>query len=168
MVNSSTTLAVNKEYKLAVTYDAASKTTRIYINGEEDAAGTANQVEAYLLEELAKDTRNYIGRTQWWDTSYKDDNVDFVGKIDGFRMYDVCLTRKEICELQSIKYEEKELPTALINGDFEGKYSKQASSGVSSDRAIYVPEGWTVDRADESVDNLQKPSHVRRRPSAER
>ena len=154
MVNSSTTLAVNKEYKLAVTYDASSKTTRIYINGEEDAAGTANQVEAYLLEELAKDTRNYIGRTQWWDTSYKDDNVDFVGKIDGFRMYDVCLTRKEICELQSIKYEEKELPTALINGDFEGKYSKQASSGVSSDRAIYVPEGWTVDRANPNENDI--------------
>ena len=155
MVNSNTTLAVNKEYKLAVTYDAGTKTTKIYIDGEEDAAGTANQVEAYQLAELAKDVRNYIGRTQWWDnTNEKAKNVDFVGTIDGFRMYNVCLTRKEICELQSISYVEKELPTALINGDFEGKYSAQASSGVSNDRAIYVPEGWTVDRVNPDVNDI--------------
>lgn len=146
MVNSNTTLTVNKEYKLAVSYDAATKTTRIYIDGEEDASGTANQVEAYQLEELSKDLRNYIGRTQWWDTDFKADNVDFVGTIDGFRLYNVCLTRKEICELQSLPYEEKVLPTALLNGDFEGSYSVQTASGVSNDRAIYVPEGWTVDR----------------------
>ena len=154
MVNSNTTLSVNKEYKLAVSYDAATKTTKIYIDGEEDAAGTANQVEAYQLEELAKDVRNYIGRTQWWDTSYQADNVDFVGTIDGFRLYDVCLTRKEICELQSLPFEEKELPTALLNGDFEGSYSVQTSSGVSNDRAIYVPEGWTIDRANPNENDI--------------
>ncbi|MCH5175562.1 MAG: BNR-4 repeat-containing protein [Prevotellaceae bacterium] len=145
MVNSNTTLSVNKEYKLAVSYDAGTKTTKIYIDGVENAAGTANQIEAYQLEELAKDVRNYIGRTQWWDTDVKADNVDFVGYIDGFRMYNVCLTRKEICELQSITYVEKELPTALVNGDFEGSYKKMTPSVVSSDRAIYVPQGWTVD-----------------------
>lgn len=154
MVNSNTTLSVNKEYKLAVSYDAATKTTKIYIDGEEDAAGTANQVEAYQLEELAKDVRNYIGRTQWWDTSYQADNVDFVGTIDGFRLYDVCLTRKEICELQSLPFEEKELPTALLNGDFEGSYSVQTSSGVSNDRAIYVPEGWIIDRVNPNENDI--------------
>ena len=154
MVNSNTTLSANKEYKLAVTYDASTKTTKIYIDGVEDASGTANQVEAYQLEELAKDVRNYIGRTQWWDTSYQADNVDFVGTIDGFRMYSTCLTRKEICELQSLPFEEKELPTALINGNFEGSYSVQASSGVSNDRAIYIPEGWTVDRANPDKNDI--------------
>ena len=154
MVNGKTTLSVNKEYKLAVSYNAATKTTRIYIDGVEDAAGTANQVEAYQLEELAKDVRNYIGRTQWWDTSEKANNVDFVGTIDGFRLYDVCLTRREICELQSITYEEKELPSALVNGDFEGSYSVQASSGVSNDRAIYVPVGWTVERANPDANDI--------------
>lgn len=154
MVNSTTSLTTGKEYKLAVTYDAGTQTTKIYIDGQEEASSTANQVEAYQLEQLAKDTRNYIGRTQWWDSDYKADNVDFVGTIDGFRMYDVCLTRKEICDQQSLPFEEKELPSALMNGDFEGKYSAQTGSGVSNDRAIYVPEGWTVDRANGDVNDL--------------
>ena len=154
MVNSTTTLTTDKEYKLAVSYDAATKLTTIYVDGEVNASGMANLVEAYQLEELAKDTRNYIGRTQWWDSSYKADNVDFVGTIDGFRLYDVCLTQKEICELQGIPFEQKELPTALVNGDFEGTYTVLSGSGVSSDRAIYVPEGWTVDRANPNNNDL--------------
>jgi len=154
MVTSTTTLQTDTEYKLAVSYDAATHTTTIFVNGEEAASGTANQVEAYQLYELAKDTRNYIGRTQWWDTQYKGDNVDFQGTIDGFRFYDLCLTRQEICQLQNLPFEEKPLPTALINGDFEGSYSVQAGSGVTSDRAIYVPEGWTVDRANPNENDL--------------
>ena len=38
----------------------------------------------------------------------------------------------------------KNLPTALQNGDFEGSYAPMQGSGVASDRAIYVPEGWTI------------------------
>jgi len=37
------------------------------------------------------------------------------------------------------------LPQALQNGDFEGSYSPMQGSGVTSDRAIYVPEGWSID-----------------------
>ncbi len=154
MVTSSTKLQAGTDYKLAVSYDAATHKTTIYINGVEDISGTANQVEAYQLEELAADTRNYIGRTQWWDGSYAADNQDFCGTIDGLRLYDVCLTQKEICELQDIPFEQKELPTELQNGNFEGKYSVQSGSGVSSDRAIYVPEGWTIDRANGDVNDL--------------
>ena len=154
MVTSQTKLQVGVEYKLAVSYDAASRTTRIYINGVEDVSGTANQFEAYQLAELSADSRNYIGRTQWWDGQYKADNQDFCGTIDGFRLYDVCLTRQEICQLQGLPFEQKELPTALQNGDFEGNYSEQSGSGVSSDRAIYVPEGWTVDRANGDPNDL--------------
>lgn len=40
----------------------------------------------------------------------------------------------------------KNLPTALTNGDFEAAYTVQEGSGVASDRAIYVPQGWTVER----------------------
>ena len=145
MVNSPTQLATNKEYKLAVTFDAATKTTRIYIDGEEAVAGTANQTEPYELALLAADARNYIGRTQWWDTSYAADNVDFKGTIDAFRLYDIALTKREICQLQGIDYQDKELPTVLVNPDFEAPYSVMQGSGVSADRAIYVPQGWTVD-----------------------
>ena len=154
MVNSPVQLQTNKEYKLAVIFEAATKTTRIYIDGEEMAAGTANQVEPYELALLAEDTRNYIGRTQWWDSSYAADNIDFRGTIDKFQLYDVALTRQEICEIQNIKYEEKELPTALVNGDFEAPYTVMQGSGVSADRAIYVPDGWTIDYANANNNDL--------------
>ena len=154
MVNSSKTLETGKEYHLAVTFNAATKTTTIYINGVEDASGTANQNEAYMLAQVATDTRNYIGRTQWWDSNYSADNVDFDGTIDNFRLYNTALTQKEICEIQGIEFEEKEYPTALTNGDFEGKYSVMQGSGVSSDRAIYIPEGWKVDYSNPNNNDL--------------
>ncbi len=154
MVTSNTTLTTGKEYKLAVTYDAATQTTRIYIDGEECASGTANKNEAYMLVQSIADTRNYIGRTQWWDSNYAADNVDFKGEIDDFQLYNITLTRKEICEAQGLEYKEKEYATALINGDFEGKYSVMSGSGVKSDRAIYVPEGWTADYTNPNDNDL--------------
>ncbi|MCR5132208.1 MAG: BNR-4 repeat-containing protein [Prevotella sp.] len=154
MVNGATTLTTGREYKLAVVFEASTHTTRIYIDGVEDASGTANQNEAYMVAEVATDNRNYIGRTQWWDSNYKADNVDFVGVIDGLKLYDVALTREEICELQGVEYEKEELPSELQNGDFEASYSVQQGSGVSSDRAIYVPEGWSVDRANPNENDL--------------
>lgn len=154
MVTSATILEKDKEYKLAVTFNAATKTTTIYIDGKEDVSGTANQYEAYMLAKIATDTRNYIGRTQWWDTNYSADNVDFDGTIDNFRLYNTTLTRKEICELQGIEYKEKEYPTALVNGDFEGKYSVMQESGVNSDRAIYIPEGWDISYANPNNNDL--------------
>lgn len=154
MVAGKTSLQTGREYKMAVTFDAATKTTTIYIDGVADASGTANQADPYQLAEVGTDNRNYMGRTQWWDGSYAADNQDFCGTISNFCLYDVCLSRKEICAQQGIPFEQEELPTALINGDFEGAYSVQAGSGVSSDRAIYVPEGWTVDRANGNVNDI--------------
>ncbi len=154
MVSGATTLQTGKEYKLAVTYNASTHTTKIYIDGIEDVSGTANTNEAYMLVENAIDSRNYIGRTQWWDTSYNGDNVDFSGTISGFMLYSTCLTREEICGLQDIGYQPAELPSALLNGDFESGYSVQSGSGVSSDRAIYVPEGWTVSRSEPNNNDL--------------
>ena len=154
MVNGKTKLQANTEYKLAVSFDAATRTTRIYVNGVEDAAGTANQSEPYMLYEVAKDERNYIGRTQWWDGQYASDNQDFCGTISGLKVFDVMLTQKEICQQQGLPYEDKELPTALRNGDFEGSYNTMANSGVKSDRAIYVPENWTVDYASPNENDI--------------
>jgi len=154
MVNATTKLTAGTEYKLAVTFNAATKVTTIYIDGKENASGTANQIEPYLLAELAADTRNYIGRTQWWDGAYSADNHDFCGTISDLRLYDVCLTQQEVCEQQDIPYEQEVLPTALLNGDFEGAYSVLAGTGVSSDRAIYLPEGWNIDRTNGDVNDI--------------
>lgn len=146
MVNANTALATGKEYKLAVTFDAATKTTTLYVDGVLDAAGTANQNEPYMIYESAGDARNYIGRTQWWDNSgVAATNVDFVGTMDNFMVYDIALTQKEVCEAQGLPFEQAAYKAALENGDLEGKYTVMKGSGVSSDRAIYVPEGWAVD-----------------------
>ena len=55
---------------------------------------------------------------------------------------------------KGLKISNPNLPTALQNGDFEGAYSVQEGSGVSSDRAIYVPEGWTVERTGGNENDL--------------
>ncbi|MCR5820012.1 MAG: BNR-4 repeat-containing protein [Bacteroidaceae bacterium] len=154
MVNSSTKLQTGKDYKLAVTYDAATRVTHIYIDGQEDASGSAITSEPYMLYETAGDARNYIGRTQWWDGAYAADNQDFCGTIGGLQLYDICLTQKEICELQSLPFEEEEHATSFVNGDFESSYAPMENSGVSSDRAIYIPEGWTLDYSTRDVNDL--------------
>ena len=61
-----------------------------------------------------------------------------------------------MADLQDKMEEERKakLPTALQNGNFEGTYSVQTSSGVSSDRAIYVPEGWTVQRTNADQNDI--------------
>ncbi len=46
------------------------------------------------------------------------------------------------------------LPKALQNGDFEGSYKPLENSGVTSDRAIYVPEGWKIEYSSPNENDL--------------
>ena len=46
------------------------------------------------------------------------------------------------------------LPNELQNGDFEGAYAPMEGSGVTSDRAIYVPKGWTVEYTSRNENDL--------------
>lgn len=143
MVNSSVQLTTNKEYSLAVTFDAASKITKIYLDGEVVASGNANVNEPYMIYEAIGDARNYIGRTQWWDTGEAANNVDFVGTIKDFTLYDIALTRKEVCNVQGLPFDPEPYTTEFVNGGFENSYSVMSGSGVTNDRAIYIPDGWT-------------------------
>ena len=149
MVSSSTALAAGTTYKMAVTFDARDHTTRIYINGQLVASGNENSIEPYLLAAGAPCTRNYLGRTQWWDTNVANDNADYAGTLDDLMIYNTTLTDTEISRLQGIRAEDEALNTdcsnALVNPDFEGSYSTLAGSGTASDRAIYVPEGWKAE-----------------------
>lgn len=148
MVGSSTTLEAGARYKMAVSFDARSGITTIYVNGIAVASGAENVNEAYMLSAQTSCTRNYLGRAQWWDTSFANDNGDFVGTLDNFRLYNTALTADEIGSLQDIRKEDESLNidcTALLqNPGFEESFSVLANSGVQSDRAIYVPSGWTV------------------------
>ena len=102
MLTSSTKLQTGKDYKLAVTYDAATRVTRIYIDGQEDVSGTAVTSEPYMIYEVAGDARNYIGRTQWWDTSSATSNLDFCGTIDDLRLFSIALNADELKNIDDI------------------------------------------------------------------
>ena len=158
MVSSSTTLVANTTYKMAVSFDAHSHTTRIYIDGQIVGSGTSNINEPYQIAQGATCTRNYIGRTQWWDTNVANDNGDYVGTIDDFMMYNIMLTDAEIATLQGIRIEDEALNVdcseVLVNPDFEGSFSALSGSGTTSDRAIYVPKGWNVEYTDRCKDDM--------------
>lgn len=100
LINTSGSIPTNTETQLAVSFDAATKTTRIYSNGSQVGTGTNIIYEPWQLYAIAPDNRNYIGRTQWWDSSVAADNIDFKGTIDDFMLYDITLTAEEIVQLQ--------------------------------------------------------------------
>jgi len=99
LINSGTALTVGQEALVAMTYDARSKTTRIFLNGIQTASATTIAYEPWQLTEIAPDTRNYIGRAQWWDTSEAANNIDFRGTIDDFMVFDTALTLTEMDEM---------------------------------------------------------------------
>ncbi len=148
MVNGSYTLSVGKSYKVAVTFDAKTCQTNIYIDGELVGSGMANINEAYMIAEQHRADRNYIGRTQWWDSGVANDNGDYVGTMDAFEVYNVALTDSEIKGRQGIRVEDESLNVDcghhLLNRDFEGSYTIKSGTGVASDRAIYAPKSWSV------------------------
>lgn len=149
MVEGSLALQAGKTYKLAVTFDARQGVTTIYADGVKVGSGTANVNEAYMLAAQQTSERNYIGRTQWWDTSFASSNGDYVGTLDNFEMYNIALTQEEIMVRQGIRSEDESLnidcSDKIRNRDFEGLYAVKSGTGVTSDRALYEPESWTLD-----------------------
>jgi len=97
LVNSPQAIATNQDTYLAFTFDAATHTTKIYINAQETVSSTSIAYEPYQLAALAEDAQNYIGRTQWTN----GDNVDFCGTMDDFYLFDIALTQPEIQNLQT-------------------------------------------------------------------
>lgn len=99
LVLSSEQPQVGKEQLLAVTYDAATHETRVYVDGRLTASENTIVNEPRSLTFISPDSRNYVGRTQWWDTNVALDNVDFCGTIDDFTVYSTALTEDEIQNL---------------------------------------------------------------------
>ncbi len=89
-------LQTGVEQRIAVTYDALTGVTAIYVDGELVAEGDDIGHEPYELTGIATDSRNFLGRTQWYDTSSRSSNVDYVGTMDNFRVYSLCMTADEI------------------------------------------------------------------------
>ncbi len=136
LLSTSASLKTGEETKIAVTYDAKSGMTKIYVNGKIEASDNNTIThEAYELYQISRDTRNYIGRTQWWDSQYASDNVDFKGTIDDFRVYNIALTKEEIWEIQNIEIEDEEITeiqggkNLIKDGDFSGTAANSAPAG---------------------------------------
>jgi len=101
LINSPTSLVAGQEAKVAMTFDARTKTTKVFLNGAEMASATTISYEPYQLTTVGANKRNYIGRTQWWDTTMASSNIDFNGTMDDFYLYDIALTAGEINQVQS-------------------------------------------------------------------
>ena len=65
------------------------------------ARGTFAQ-EPWELAAYAANVRNYIGRTQWWDTSSATSNIDFCGTIDDLRLFSIALNADELKNIDDI------------------------------------------------------------------
>lgn len=131
LINSSSQLPLNEELKVAMTYDASTKTTRVYLNGQQTASAASIVYEPWQLTGIAPDLRNYIGRTQWWDSSVAADNIDFQGAVDDFMIYDIALTAEEIIQLQE---NPNQLNEVTANLQFENPVR------VNQSLTIYLPE----------------------------
>ena len=101
LINSTATIPLGQESLVGMTFDAKTKTTKIYFNGAETASATTITYEPWQLSTIGANIRNYIGRTQWWDTSVASNNVDYVGTIDDFYLFDIALTAAEIQNVQN-------------------------------------------------------------------
>lgn len=159
MTNSEKQLSTGRTYKLAVTYNAATRLTSIYVDGLLAASGRENTHEPYELTLMGACLRNYVGRTQWWDNSgVAAANVDFCGSIDNLRIFDIALTQEEIQAAQGIQTQGDAeltfLPNAIKNPGFESGYQAMSPSPVSGDRAIQWPEAWTVTHSTANENDL--------------
>ena len=83
-VNSNTSLSLNSWYHIACTYDGAK--LRIYINGVEDNSVSTSFVPNYDSAKL------YIG-------SWNGNNYNLKGRLNDVRVYDHCLSAKEVKEI---------------------------------------------------------------------
>ena len=140
LINSSTALTVNQEAKVAMVYDAKTKTTKVYLNGTETASASTFAFEPYQLMGIGEDKRNYIGRAQWWDTSESANNVDFKGTIDDFFLFDIALTPTEINLVQSgyTGFDKTERNPVIIYPNPVEKNSSFLISGVQNDANFNV------------------------------
>ena len=101
LITSTRQLTANREYQVAFTFDAASHEAKVFIDGEQVARGTFAQ-EPWELAAYAANVRNYIGRTQWWDTSSATSNIDFCGTIDDLRLFSIALNADELKNIDDI------------------------------------------------------------------
>lgn len=99
LVMSSEQPQIGRDQLMAVTYDAVTHQTCVYIDGKLTASENTIVNEPRSLTFISPDSRNYVGRSQWWDSNVARDNLDFCGTIDDFKIFSTALTEKEIGDM---------------------------------------------------------------------
>lgn len=101
-VTAEETLTKDTWYTVAYSYDANTSVTKLYLDGVLVQSGKTIETEA--IELLGDNTRNYIGRTQWWDTYYDytaRENPDLKGMLDYVALYNTALSDEEVARLST-------------------------------------------------------------------
>lgn len=114
-------------YQLAVSFDAASKITKVFVNGEKVIE---TDTIAYGLDDFTdKTANNFIGRTNWYGTDYEASNPDIKAWYDDFEVYNTALGERVIYSMYDAGFEGRveaaakaveEETTALFDGFITG------------------------------------------------
>ncbi|MCD8301591.1 MAG: glycoside hydrolase family 88 protein [Prevotellaceae bacterium] len=128
-------LQTGVEQNIAVTYSVLTGLTTIYVDGEVAAQSADIEHEPYELAAYATDSKNFLGRTQWYNTSAKSSNVDYSGTMDNFRVYSLCLTAEEIEALfeemaTGIKAATETATRNSATYDLSGRRTRKDAKGV--------------------------------------
>jgi hypothetical protein len=131
LVTASKQMTIREEHTVAVVFSAIDGTTTVYLDGEQVATGTNISREPYELNIVGNDTRNYIGRTQWWQTSSANDNLDYCGTMDDFYVFSMALTADEM--------------ESVLEGTLTGiKQVSNVSRAVNNSKTVYDLSGRKV------------------------
>lgn len=140
-------LTTGRELKIAVTFNATTKVTKVYVNGKCMIENTNIVREPYEITQLALDNRNYIGRTQWWDSNAAADNYDYQGTIDDFHLFSMELTETEISQVFDHSITSVEPIGHDLNGSHDDKVFDIAGRQVKPQnlqKGIYIRNGQIV------------------------
>ena len=83
-IDNTAVLPQNTEQHVAITWDGANRSVKMYLNGN-----LVNQGQMHFALSDITDNNNWLGRSQWPDAMY-------VGSYNEFRIYDSALTAEEI------------------------------------------------------------------------
>ncbi len=146
LVNASAQINVGEEQRIAVTFDARTMITKIYLNGKCVAEDNKIVHEPHEITKMSIDNRNYIGRTQWWDTSVAADNYDYQGTIDQFYLFSMPLNDNEIKKLFDNYYTNISSPEhdLLYDHDYIYDLSGRKLNSHKLNKGIYIINGKKI------------------------
>lgn len=129
-----------ERYHLAVTYDGQSSTTKVYVNGEQIIETTSIK---YGLDDFGDTAaNNFIGRTNWYNTSVAVSNPDIKASYDDFCVYTEALDERIILSLYNPDFEDDVKNAATeIADNMSGYISSPVTDNLPFDTTFVTESG---------------------------